>query len=195
MIEFLVWLAVLGALAKIPLSFLGFAAGALVFGSLWFWILAAVVSGVVFAFIDHEDGVGATGTLALFFLLIHRFGNISAVSFVMANPYRILGWAVAYFLIGTLWSFAKWWFHCRAQRELYNEKKRQHNSYGVPEKPSAADSKDMILRWMTFWPWSAIWTLINDPIKKAFREIFRKLQAQFQKIADKAWEGVPPEKN
>jgi hypothetical protein len=194
MMEFLIWLAVLGALAKIPLSFLGFAAGALVFGSMWFWILLVVAMGAVFAFIDHEDGIGATGTLVLFLLLLHRFGDISAFSFVSSHPYRILGWASAYFVLGTLWSFAKWWFHCRAQRDLYNEKKKQGNSYGVPSKPNAAESKDTILRWMTFWPWSMIWTLINDPIKKAFREIFRRLQARFQAIADKAWDGIPQEK-
>jgi hypothetical protein len=190
--EFIGWLVALfaiGSVAHFPIF--TFAAGALVFGSLWFWALAAMAMIAVFAFIDHDDGVGATGSLALFFVLLHRFGDIKAISFVMANPYRILGWLALYFALGTLWSFAKWWFHCRAQRDLYNEyKKDNRGKFNLPHKPSAADSKDMILRWMTFWPWSMIWTLINDPIKKAFREIYSKLQTQFQKIADKAWAGA-----
>ena len=60
----------------------------------------------------------------------------------------------------------------------------------APEKPSASDSKQDIMRWMSFWPFSMVWTLINDPVKKAFRAIYRGLQKSLQRIADRAWAGT-----
>lgn len=58
------------------------------------------------------------------------------------------------------------------------------------EKPSASENKERIIRWMSFWPWSLTWTLINEPIKKAFRAIYRRIQKLLQSIADKAFKGT-----
>ena len=37
---------------------------------------------------------------------------------------------------------------------------------------------------MMYWPLSGIWTLIDDPVKKAFQKIFSGLENRFQKISD-----------
>lgn len=196
--EIIGWLFVLGLLAKLgTTSLLAFAVGALAFGSLWFWIILAAATASVFAFIEHDDGIGATGSLVAFFLLIQLFGDARPFTFIIHHPVDIALWGVGYFFAGTLWCIAKWWFHCQAQREKYDEalRKQKKDIYKIlPEKPSAAESKEMILRWMSFWPWSMVWTIINDPIKKAFRAIYRKIQNHLQRIADKAWEGIKEEK-
>ncbi len=69
------------------------------------------------------------------------------------------------------------------------------------KKPGARDNKARILTWTIWWPWSFIWTLVDDPLKKFFKYIYKKLQATYQKIADKIYAGVdetippfPPEK-
>jgi len=196
MFELIVWALALGAVGEVAVhtSLMAFAAGALVFGTLWFWLLAVVAVVAVFAFIDHEDGIGATGSIIAFFLALQLFGDVKPFSWIWAHPLELFPLVLAYFAIGTLWCIAKWWFYCQDEREKYDEMKRSGERMMLPRKPSAAKSKDMILRWMSFWPWSMVWTLINDPIKKAFRAIYRKiqslLQSLLQSIADKAWKGA-----
>ncbi len=183
-------------------------AGALVFGSLWFWGLLALSTVLLFTFIDNDDGVMATGTLLAFLLLMQYFGDFKVFSYIKLQPLMAIKWALFYFSAGTLWSIAKWWFHVRNERDHYDEKKKRfldsHDEKGpniptalkgrwkdiAPDKPSAAKSKDKIIRWMTFWPWSAVWTIINDPIKKLFKTIYRNIQSLLQKIADSAFEGT-----
>lgn len=56
--------------------------------------------------------------------------------------------------------------------------------------PKARDHKGRIMIWMTYWPWSFVWTMIDDPIKKIFKAIYRSLQATFQKMSDRVFAGV-----
>lgn len=41
--------------------------------------------------------------------------------------------------------------------------------------PSPGKNKARITGWMLYWPWSAFWTLLNDPIKRLYRFIFQAL--------------------
>lgn len=187
----------------------GVLVASLVLGSLWFWVLVAAAIVALFTFIDHDDGIGATGTLIAFFLIQQLFGDFKVFSYVKFHPARTAELLIAYFLAGTLWAIAKWWFHVREERAKYDEKRASflrgqelEPSDGIPEdlkakwaewapkKPNVSDSKERILRWMSFWPWSMVWTLINDPIKKAFRAIYRYIQKLLQLIVDKAFEGT-----
>jgi uncharacterized membrane protein (DUF485 family) len=45
--------------------------------------------------------------------------------------------------------------------------------------PSADKNKGRIIFWMSYWPFSGVWTLINDPITR----LYRRLGALFQKIS------------
>ena len=56
--------------------------------------------------------------------------------------------------------------------------------------PSASNNKARIMGWMTYWPWSALWTLIHDPIRKAVKALWRHLATSYQRLADKAFSGV-----
>lgn len=183
-------------------------AGALVFGSLWFWGLLALVTILLFTFIDNDEGFGATATLFGFLLIMQLFGDLKIFSYVRLQPLNAIKWTLCYFAAGTLWSIAKWWFYVRNERLHYDEEKirfLQKNEVDgtiipdklksswtrhAPAKPSASRSKDKIIRWMTFWPWSAVWTLINDPIKKLFKSIYANIQNLLQKIADSAFAGT-----
>lgn len=57
-------------------------------------------------------------------------------------------------------------------------------------KPDPRNHVRVILAWMTYWPWSLVWTLINDPIRKAFNMIFRKLSRVFSGISEGAFKGM-----
>lgn len=206
---FLTLLAVgaLFAIVKYSVSAAVAIAGLLAFGTIGYWGLIALACILLFFFIDHDNGFGATATLVGFFLIHQLFGDMKLFSYVAIHPMSAVKWLAFYFAAGTLWSIAKWWFHVHAEREKYDdemasyingrlryvkidEAKKDWLKHCSIEKPSASKSKEKIIRWMTFWPWSMVWTLINDPIKKLFKSIYRRIEGLLQKISDNAWAGV-----
>lgn len=52
------------------------------------------------------------------------------------------------------------------------------------EKPRANKNKSRIIGWMSFWPFSMLGTLINDPIRRLFTFMFNAFKAAYQKMAD-----------
>lgn len=58
----------------------------------------------------------------------------------------------------------------------------------VPPRPN--DHKSTITTWMSFWPASLFWTLLNDPIRAAFRHIYASLVRTLQDISNSAYAGV-----
>jgi len=58
------------------------------------------------------------------------------------------------------------------------------------EIPTASDNKAIIVSWITHWPISAIWTVINDPIKKVINYIFEQIKGLFQKMSNRIFRNV-----
>lgn len=50
--------------------------------------------------------------------------------------------------------------------------------------PQAKEYKALITSWITHWPISLVWTLINDPIKKLINHIFSYIQGIFQQMSN-----------
>lgn len=50
--------------------------------------------------------------------------------------------------------------------------------------------KDRILVWAMFWPWSMLWTVVNDPVKEFFEWLITEFQGVYQRISDWAFKGV-----
>ena len=44
-------------------------------------------------------------------------------------------------------------------------------------------SKGRILSWIGYWPWSLLWTVIDDPLRKIGRKIYRALKGLYVSIA------------
>lgn len=63
------------------------------------------------------------------------------------------------------------------------------NSYSIIN-PQANNYKALITTWITHWPVSLAWTLINDPIKKLINYIFEAIKSLFQKVSDKVFEST-----
>ncbi len=59
---------------------------------------------------------------------------------------------------------------------------------GLP--PMVRFNKTKILTWMIYWPWSAIWTVINDPIKRIFKFIYNVVQDYLQSISNRIFRHV-----
>ena len=53
--------------------------------------------------------------------------------------------------------------------------------------PSPRTHKADIMTWMMFWPWSLLWTLLNDPIRKFFRHCYYYMVSWLESIRDYYW--------
>jgi len=67
------------------------------------------------------------------------------------------------------------------------------NSHGLlqlSKRPRPNENKRKILTWMMYWPWSAIWTILDEPVKKAFKEIFNQIRGLYEKISSSAFKDI-----
>ena len=55
---------------------------------------------------------------------------------------------------------------------------------------SARFYKGKILSWMTYWPWSFVWTMLNDVIRRVWNAIYLRIQRIYQAIADNTFKGI-----
>lgn len=191
-----------------------------VVGTFWFWALVVAVTILLFIFIENENGVGATVSLVIFGCCLQFFGNVDFLGYFWNHPWHIAIIVGVYFLFGGIWGSVKWWIFCRDRLEEYEETKKEflrskglENTKKVPpehraewkrrleqntsyrgrtlaDPPRVRDNKGRILRTMTFWPISLIWSMINDFVKRVFKEIYRKIAGYLQRIADNMFRGV-----
>jgi hypothetical protein len=53
--------------------------------------------------------------------------------------------------------------------------------------PSATTKKKKITSWIMLWPASAVWFLVNDPVRRAAEWVFEKIKGAFEAIAKRAF--------
>jgi hypothetical protein len=188
-------------------------------GSMGFWILAGAVCLLLIAAVEYEKPGWATISLIVFCVALWLFGDVNVIKLTTKEPLFTSGLLVGYFVVGVIWSLAKWWFFVRQCRERYGKlrstflKKRGYRRDGsIPEtereqwqewlngqlrydrgyqlRPTVQQNKSRILTWMIYWPWSAVWTVLNDPVKRFFKFIFNQMKVVYQKIAYNAFKDV-----
>lgn len=52
------------------------------------------------------------------------------------------------------------------------------------------NSKWKIYMWIAYWPWSGLWTLIHDPIKRILKFIYRQIKGLLKNIYDRQFADV-----
>lgn len=133
-------------------------------------------------------------------------------AWLTANPYNALYAFLGYVAAGVVWSFAKWMFHVWREKDRYVEVKEEflahHNisdaewralestdgqkyesirraimsGFGMKGLPKASQHKARIIAWMMWWPASAVWTLIDDPLRRLFNWIYARVSSVYDKI-------------
>jgi len=175
-------------------------------GTFWFWTLIVTASAFIVLCVENESGFWATITLYLTICLLQLFGNLKVFDYIRTRPARALLVLTVYFALGAGWSVDKWWFHVKESRVMYDQKKKEFFTLTVDEimteelraewtgfvrrnhlKPDPKHEKSRILRWMTYWPWSMAWTLVNDPVREVFNYMYKRLEMIYQKIVDRAF--------
>src|SRR5205823_5639912 len=112
------------------------------------------------------------------------------VTFVRTHPVLTALYVSGYFLAGAAWSIVKWWFaetnRVREARDEFRESRdiRTWSEFIKNRKSDPTNYKSDIIAWITFWPFSLVWTLLNDPVRRLCRRIYDELQGVYQRITD-----------
>ncbi len=173
-------------------------------GAIGFWLAIAVFSLAIIFFLESEDtGIGA-------FLMFPLFASylvfIAKVNIFALNPITLLTYFLGYLGLGVVWGFIKWISYSFQMKDKFLEFKQSYVEYVRADKtvitaeqefslfnyscrqdtaaPQASNNKSKIIRWMTYWPWSAVWTIINDPVKRFFVFVYNRVGGLFDKISN-----------
>lgn len=187
-----------------------------------FVIFVTVVVIAEITSLEFEKGSAATWTLLLAALVvaIMERAHLSWGGILAALPGVAL-FVIAYFAIGACWSVVKWYFFTRMLREAYDAARKKvilekgiaagrdkvlvvrqlrenlHYTYRygsdliIPPDPSQHTSR--ILTWIGHWPFSLLWTLINDPVRRMVKAIYQRLKNVYRAIGKRAFAGVEDE--
>lgn len=162
--------------------------GLLFVGFLVVWTILEVT------FLEFENGTGATWTLlvaaaAAWWMSAYHFSLVGALRLVPAT----LGYLAVYFLIGAGWSLVKWYFYTLRLRDEYNADPAHYRRVHRTIPPSPTEYTKTILMWIGHWPFSLLWTLVNDPVKRIVRWIYARLQVVYAAISGHNFAGVKTE--
>lgn len=145
--------------------------------------------------------------------------GLPVIDTIKAQPLSIVAFAAVYLLAGIAWSIPKWWFHVRNLRDEYLEAIQKFldqeganikaedfdfegelgdhwSSYNAPYwdnkiPPRASENKSRILTWVLYWPFSMVWTIIDEPFRRAFTMVFERIRGLYQRISESAFSDVP----
>ncbi len=187
--------------------------------SIWFWLTLIIVGIVISEMIDEDHGGWATVVAIATIASVFLFTDFRPLQLIANHLPMLLGCIVGYFVLGTGWGVAKWWFwlnrtarkcneveaRVRDERKMYatDDLSMQREIIsaflraGLPTTfpVQARQHKAKITGWMVFWPCSMIWTLLNDPVRRLFDIIYGYLGETFQSMSNSAFANRTPPKN
>lgn len=190
----------------------------LVVGGLAFWIALAVWLVILWALVEHDHGfIGLCSIVAYGCLLQFGF-KVDVLGSILAHPIPLIIFAVLYFFLGAGWAFWRWFLFAKDQLEPYLHErtnwlisKNQTSFDSIPEglreewvkhvednwrikdmtkPPLVRDNKNKIMRWIGYWPLSAITWAFNDMIRRFVRMIYNYIHDWLQSIANRVFASI-----
>ena len=80
------------------------------------------------------------------------------------------------------------WTNERAERK---QNWNDHRTNVMPlEIPHPKNNKARIMRWMGHWPWSMFWTILNDPIRRISKMVYKRMTIILVSIGQRQFAGV-----
>lgn len=133
-----------------------------------------------------ETGLGAFVVLGIGFLIYQLLSLANPMGMVTANWGTVVYLFAIYFLVGIPWSVIKWYFYLLNKRDAVKAKYDLSSSRNAKsfkqwatdtgyQIPTAYHNKARIIRWMAYWPFSLVWTLVNDPIRRIWNAVYHWL--------------------
>ena len=177
-------------------------------------LLFGLAAFILLTILVEVDRFGwATTCLLAAVVGVQYFHVFDLLTYVQQNALQTALYALGYLGIGVAWSFVKWFSFLMAFRDRYREHKekfsqiplpagadfdtafRQYLShrghYNLTKRPTAAENKNRITAWMSFWPFSLVGAFLNDPVRRLFSWIFNRFRGLYQDLADSIFKNDP----
>lgn len=167
----------------------------LAIGTVGFWIILSIAMIIIFISLEFEEwgGTRATWTIIILCVLLYFFGADEIFKNVWytlkENPSRVFSITGIYVGVGTIWSFVKWYFFLLNKRDEIKESLERNPNMFI-QIPEAKNYKGRIISWMCYWPFSGIWTLINDPVKRFFQWVYGRFNNLYQLMSDNMFKDI-----
>lgn len=209
---------------------------ALVFGTIWFWVISAAMFILVLALSENEHNFSAFISVAAFIGVMEVVGTFN----IFDDPLTLLKWGAVYFAVGAAWSFLKWFSLLNKKKDELMKVKQKWLNYTegkgvVKNLPSVSEPvpcelwtsffdyvkhsdyrpnketrvyasfdpmkptdlvpdwvlyKEKLVGWILWWPTSAFWTILNDPLVRLAEFIYSRFQGVYKKMASKVFSGA-----
>ena len=151
--------------------------------------------------VEGTESIGiATVGLGIVLTALQLFSDVHPFSYIINDPIRSVVIGALYILVGVGYVWLKWFSYVntavRKISEIMTSSStndiefacRRAGYKSIPLKVS--DYKTKIIGWMAYWPISAVWTLLNDPLRRLYDAIYNGIAASLQAISDKAFSGL-----
>lgn len=69
-------------------------------------------------------------------------------------------------------------------KQMLERSRSYRDGRTLSEAPRARDNKGRIMRWMSFWPVSMLWSFLDDFVKRVFKTIYYRIANFLQRISD-----------
>lgn len=188
-------------------------AGLFAVESIWLWVYVTVIALSMSAFVEAENGLGASifGFLSLF--LGAWLFHVPVLNLLISDPKQLIGYVAIYALIGAFWSLIKWIFYLKKSLREYevlktsfladNDAKEltpelaykftnssKYNNNRFSQTPTAATHKQDIIRWMAYWPFSVLGTVFSDVLLRFWDLFYGLLHHMYDDMASMIFRGI-----
>jgi len=181
----------------------------LVVSSIWWWVLSgAFVISLIWGSLK-ENGYIIFFDILIYLALLEIAFDSPVLKVITDNPLNTFLCFIGYFVIGTVWSFFKWYLTVNKYVNDYNDNKTEFrknlNSANdktisekefderwqryphKPRRPHAKNEKSTISYWIGYWPISVVFFFFEDFFKKIIEHIMNVFRGVYTKIEEKQY--------
>lgn len=156
------------------------------FTGLGFWplVVITVVAIALVPLVEFERSGFATLSVIIGLGLLQTAFGFNIVGAILANPIADLLWVGFYILLGVCYSLVRWNAYCYSWRYQYDRATSSYERDSLwARRPEPSNSKNRIMTWMMFWPWSAFWLFLSDFLTNIFEWIYTRFATVYYRIA------------
>ncbi len=177
-------------------------------GAVGWWLV--LVAGLITLLLLTEHRRYSWTAITVFALsaFLQFAAGINILGWIAANPLGFVVLILGYAAIGVVYSLAKWRLSfLRKERERYDVLVAKFKGELPPhqewligqgwnwESVRVRYNKARITAWIAYWPWSLLWTLIDDPFRKLAEWMYATFRSWYEALFANAFKGVDVPKN
>lgn len=177
-------------------------------GAWGFWALIAISAIIMSELVDTDRPGWATFTAIATVAILAVVGNFNPLVWFRTHPEEVIFCVAAYFAAGVMWGVVKWYFWLQKLKRQLIAFKNEHPGWSEMDvarifrssgtsgelPPQVGDHKAKIMGWMMLWPASMVWTMLNDPVRRVFEEIYDRIGGGLQAMSNKVFRDFDPGK-